>query len=369
MPGPVDWCKKRDADADRNFRLDTRYIGWPLFDLANAYRLSGDPQVLAECRNVAHAFRNTARYSPIGFMTLTVEPKGGTKNLYAFQGPFEKYRDQSASQCYAHFQTALMVHGLFEYYMVSRDIEALDPMIGFADLMRHHCMLVDPAGKRCGWTYAFGDYWGPYTFADSGRAKEPPAAWKYWHYNCVESLGWVAQFTGRADYVEALKDAVAAYGSQPAFDAAAAIMATEHPHADQAVPPGAVADLKAQATGNGTVRLSWTAPRGPTRVARYQVKYSTAKIVELVKGWPDRTEPLPADRKEWEARAAAFNAKQRAFWAADNVANPPAPKPAGAVEGMSIEGLPPGTYYFAIKAWSDLSTMGPMSNVVEVTVK
>ena len=104
MPGPVDWCKKRDADTDRDFRLDTRYIGWPLFDLANAYRLTGDPQVLAECRNVAHAFRNTARYSPIGFMTLTVPPKGGTKNLYAFQGPFEKYRDQSASQCYAHFR-------------------------------------------------------------------------------------------------------------------------------------------------------------------------------------------------------------------------------------------------------------------------
>ena len=47
----------------------------------------------------------------------------------------------------------------------------------------------------------------------------------------------------------------------------------------------------------------------------------------------------------------------------------PAPKPAGAAEGMTIEGLPPGTYHFAIKAWSELDTMGPVSNVVEVTVK
>jgi hypothetical protein len=262
---------------------------------------------------------------------------------------------------------ALMCHGLWEYYLMSRDQEALDPLIGFGDLMTHHCMLKDPQGKHVGWTYAFGDYWGPYTWEDRGTDKI--VGWSDWHYNVVEAMGWIAQFTGRSDYVEVCKDATNGYSK--GFDVAAAVMAMQRPIFD---PPGAITDLKAEALGGGKVKLTWTAPgaSGKTgQAARYQVKYSTAKIVELVQGWPDRTEPQPQTRKEWEDRANAFNAKQRAFWAAINAPTPPVPQAAGAAESMTVEGLAPGAYNFAIKAWTggESPTMGPLSSVVEVAVK
>ena len=79
------------------------------------------------------------------------------------------------------------------------------------------------------------------------------------------------------------------------------------------------------------------------QAARYQVKWSPAEIVELVKGWPDKTEPLPATRADWEAKAKAFNAKQRAFWAAYNVQGEPAPGLAGTVAGPGIRPRPPAT--------------------------
>ncbi len=362
LPGPVGWCKKRDADADPTFKTDTRYVGWPLFNLANAYRLTGDPEMLADCRNVARSFRNTARWSPIGFMTLQVEPKGGTRSLYAFQGPFAKYRDQSASQCYAHFQCALMCHGLWEYYLVSRDIEALDPIVGFADLLTHHCMLKDPEGKQAGWTYAFGDYWGPYTWEDKGTDQR--VGWRDWHYNCVQVMGWATVLTGRTDFAEVCKSATAQYGS--GFDVAAGVMGAQH---KLEPPAAAVTDLKAEALGGGKVKLTWTSPGGPGKAARYQVKSSTSKIVELVSGWPDKTEPLPQDRKEWEARAAAFNARQRAFWAAENLPNAPAPGAAGQAESMEVSGLAAGTTYFALKSWTAGDSMSELSNVVSVEVK
>ena len=32
---PASYCSKKDADADPKFRLFNRYIGWPLFNMAN----------------------------------------------------------------------------------------------------------------------------------------------------------------------------------------------------------------------------------------------------------------------------------------------------------------------------------------------
>jgi hypothetical protein len=363
MRTAVNWCKKRDPDADPTFRLFTRYEGWPLFDLAQWYRIDGRPELLDECRTVARAFRNSARYSPIGFMCLQINPKG-SKEVYGGQGPFEKNRDLSASACYAHFQMAIMATGLQEYYLMSRDQEALDALTGFADLMTHHCMLRDPAGKRQAWTYAFGDYWGPYTWEDTGGK---PGSWMNSNFYVVQVLGWVYRLTGRTDYLEVVQDAVETLRGQPSVGIIGAHMVQAHPKAE-AQAPAAVGDLTATALGGGKVRLTWTAPRGAAAV-RYQVKMSSARIVERVKGWPDRTEPLPKDREEWEARAAAFHARERAFWAADNVAGAPVPAAPGKTETMEIGGLPAGTRHFALKSWTAADNVGDLSNVVMLDVK
>jgi hypothetical protein len=367
LPHAINWCTKRDPNADESFRLATRYVGWPLYDLACWYELTGDPQLATECRTVARAFRNTARMSPIGFMVLQINGKGD-RSVYGGQGPFEPMRSKCASQCYAHFQEGIMTTGLAKYYLETGDIEALDTMIGFADLMCHHAMLRDDSGKRLGWTYAFGDYWGPYRPADVPDAQH--ISFMASNFRVVQPLGRIYRFTGRADYLEVLQDAVATL-RDPNLTVAAAHTAVGHPHTDP-VPPDAVTDLAAEPIGEGRVQLTWTAPGddgADGRAAWYQVKFSTAKIVERVDGWPDLREPLPVDEPEWHERAEAFNAQQCAFWAAENVDGEPTPSPAGARETFVLNDLPPGSYFFALKTWDDGPNVSELSNIVRVDGK
>jgi len=164
-----------------------------------------------------------------------------------------------------------------------------------------------------------------------------------------------------------LTDAVSSL-RRPSLLVPAAHAAVMHPKRD-AEPPAAIADLAAEALEGGKVLLTWTAPGDDGRTGRaawYQVKFSTARIVERVRGWPDRTPPLPTDRKQWEARAAAFNARQRAFWAARNLPGAPAPARAGTKQRMIVEGLPPGRVYLAVKTWDDADNVSDLSNVVVV---
>ncbi len=358
----IGWCKKLDPDKDPGFKLYNRYIGWPLYDLSLYYRLTGRPELIREARTVARAFRNTGRWSPTGFLCCYVNKKGD-RGMYGGQGPFAEYRDKSASQCYAHFQMGIMVTGLVEYYRMSRDVEALDTMIGFSDFMTHHAMLRDDGGKRRGWTYAFGDYWGPYTWKDLGP--KPRTTFMVSNFRVIQPMGAVYGYTGRKDYMEVLSDAIGTL-RRPNFGVIAAHMAVSHPKAD-AEPPAAVKDLKAEALGGGKVKLSWTAPAGDA--AWYQVKSSGSPIVERVKGWPDRSEPQPADKAEWEAKVKAFQAKQLAFWQALNLPGAPVPGNAGDKQEMTVSGLAAGKTHFALKSWDANENMSALSNVVEVEVK
>ncbi len=368
MRGAVNWCRKQDPDADPDFKLATRYVGWPLYDLAQQYRFNGDPQLLAEAQTVARAFRNTARYSPVGFMVTQINDKD-SKAVYGGQGPFEPYRSQSASQCYAHFQEGIMTTGLAEYYLMSRDVEALDAMVGFGDLMRHHAMLYDDDGKMAGWTYAYGDYWGPHTMQqlEGGRG----ATFFVSNFRVSQPMGWIYYFTGRSDFHGLLDYALTSDPRAGGFNVAAAQMAVRHPKVD-GTPPAAIADLAAQPLDGGKVKLTWTAPGGDGvngQAAWYQVKYHTGRLVERVEGWPDRSEPLPTNKKEWEAKAGLFNAKQRAFWSSMNVAGEPVPAAAGTKQSMVLEGLPSGTLNLAIKSWDAADNMSDLSNVAAVEVK
>ncbi|MHC4917611.1 MAG: hypothetical protein ACYTGB_19215, partial [Planctomycetota bacterium] len=168
-----------------------------------------------------------------------------------------------------------------------------------------------------------------------------------------------------------LNDAVSSLRKPPHLPVIAAHMSVAHPKAD-GKSPSTVTNLAAQALGGGRVKLTWTAPGGDGekgRAVRYQVKYSRAKMVERVKGWPDRAPPLPADRKEWLARAKAFNAKQRAFWQALNVRGEPEPAAAGAKQEMIVEKVPAGKTWFAIKSWDAADNASGLSNVAEIEVR
>lgn len=363
LPRAIHWCRKRDPDTEPEFRLADRYRGWPLYGLAQYYRLTGRPELLAEARTVARAFRNTARMSPIGFMVTQINAKDDP-SVYGRQGPFETGRAESASQCYAHFQQGIMATGLVEYYLMSRDIEALDALVAFADQTCHHSMIRDPEGNRKGWTYTFGDYWGPYTWEDCDGHR---VSFFASNFRVLQPLGFIYTLTGRQDYRDVLRDAF----NEPrrgGYDGSviAAWMAVKHPKA-RAQPPAAVDDLTAEPLGGGRAELTWTAPEG---AAWYQVKWSEADIVERVSGWPDRTPPLPEDAEQWHARAEAFNARQRSFWAANNAPATPMPaRAAGETETVVVEGLPAGAVRFAVKAWDEADNISELSNVVRIDIE
>jgi hypothetical protein len=120
------------------------------------------------------------------------------------------------------------------------------------------------------------------------------------------------------------------------------------PRPDKAAPAG-VTDLTAAAGGAGDVTLGWTAPgddRGEGTAAVYQVKHSDLPIVDF-----------------------AQKGGECSFWAAENVAEEPAPKIAGKKESCAVKGLKPGTYYFALKTRDECNNEGALSNVVKVDVK
>jgi hypothetical protein len=386
--------RKMDPDANPDFKLDRRYTGWPLYCLMQQYQFTGDPEVLAEGRIIAGAFRNTARASPIGQLVKDAASKTGTdtddKTTSAMEyataifagvnGTASQLRDcrKSASLVSSNFYNAYVTAAVREYYTHSRDVEALDTLVAQADHFCKHILIRNPEGKAAGWSYMFADYWGPYTWEDAtadvqqygAKFKTHPVTFNMF---VADAVGRLYHPTGRPHVAEVCKEANAALAPGGYHDDVinSVRMSVAHPKVDQ-TPPGAITDLKAEPLGGGKVRLTWTAPGGDGdlgQAAWYQVKWSPAPIVEITSGWPDKTEPLPATNKEWKERAAAFNAKQRAFWAAFNLSGAPKPSAAGAKESMVAEGLPPGTAYIAITSWDVASNASALSNVVEIVVK
>jgi hypothetical protein len=103
------------------------------------------------------------------------------------------------------------------------------------------------------------------------------------------------------------------------------------------VPPEAVFDLAASDPGSNTMRLAWTAT-GDDGVAGtasfYEVRYSTSPIAE------------------------------EDFYDAARAGGEPDPLPSGSHEEMEVKGLDfLTTYYFAIKAYDEFGTPGPISNL------
>ncbi|MCG3178563.1 MAG: hypothetical protein BIFFINMI_00891 [Phycisphaerae bacterium] len=388
--------RKMDPDADPEFKLDRRYTGWPLYCLMQGYQFTGDPEVLAEGRLIARAFRNTARTSPIGQLVKDAASKTGGEDIddkrthsmeYAtaifagVNGAASQLRDcrKSASLVSSNFYNAYVTAALREYYTWSRDVEALDTLVGEADHFCKHILIRNPQGKPAGWSYMFADYWGPYTWDDAtadvkpftDKMKTTPGV----GFNAfvIDAVAGLYYLTNRPYVMEVCEEAAATnpYKSDLADMVNCLRMALTHPKADQ-TPPATIMDLKAELLDDGKIRLTWTAPGGDGgngRAAWYQVKWSPASIVEITEGWPDRTEPLPATNKEWRARAAAFNARQRAFWAAFNLAGEPDPGPPGAAQSMTVEGIPAGKACLAIKAWDAANNASDLSNVVQVQVR
>jgi hypothetical protein len=122
-----------------------------------------------------------------------------------------------------------------------------------------------------------------------------------------------------------------------------------HPRADGA-PPRAVTDLKVTVAGNSAT-VSFTAPadEGGGKVARYQVKCSDRTIVDYQAFLPIYNDHKEAEYCNW-------------FLAA-NLSGEPAPGAPGTRESFTVNGVPQGAVFFAVRAFDDSCNRSAISNV------
>jgi hypothetical protein len=354
---------EKDDPEDPEYKMQDRYCGWPLYEIAEAYARTGNPVFAREASFIVKGARNRARTSPVGFIAQPNDPN--YKEGYG--GRFGK-RDGFA-QCDALFQTALLAHGLAMYWRDTGDEEALDTLTAFADNITHFAMERTPEGKMKGWNYVWTDAWeqsDPKQFLGFGSSNM-----RLWR-----PFGEVYNATGREDYRAVSNSVSESLGDRwlaaVQIEGQAALYPHQCPKEDK-LRPAAVKDLHAEARGNGEAKVTWTALGGDGdkgQAAWYQLKYSPDPIVERIKDWPDRTPPLPQSEKEWEAKAAAFMAKNgRPFWSAVNCKGEPVPGLAGTKESFTAKGLKPGKLHFALKTYDQAHNQSELSNVAEVEVK
>jgi hypothetical protein len=109
------------------------------------------------------------------------------------------------------------------------------------------------------------------------------------------------------------------------------------------IPPAAVLNLVAIRPTDSTMTLAWTAPGddGMTgTAARYDIRYSVSPLTEAV--WPS----------------------------ASQVADEPAPGPAGTPDTFVVAGLTPSTYYyFALKTADERDNWSTKSNIASAPTK
>ena len=116
--------------------------------------------------------------------------------------------------------------------------------------------------------------------------------------------------------------------------------------------PMPVEDLTAT-VNSGKVTLGWTVPED---AVRYQIKYSTKKMAESLRFNPD-------------TRAYKYDPAEYAnWWAGENVNNEPQPLSSGAKQSFVIDGLKPGSYYFAIRSWDGFNNRSKISNLIKVNI-
>jgi hypothetical protein len=354
------WKGLKTQDPDKNPALmsDNRYNAWPLLNHLQGVSLSGNKEELAEARKVVLTYRNAVRYSPVGYMCLTINDKG-SREVYGKDYAEDK-RGPGAGAVYANFQFGLVVIALAKYYEESGDEEARDAIIATCDVAVNRSMLRGEGGKPAGWTYCWGDVWGA---NGAGRGD--------WNDDVIAAVGYGYRVSGRQDFLEALKVGYEETKTEYRPFSQVGYACVVHPRLDQ-TPPAAVKDLAAEAAGGGEVKLSWTAPGGDGdqgRAALYQVKYSPVKMVERVTDWPPPGADMPPDAKGYRKLADEHRKKVCSFYQAANASGEPEPKPAGEKEAFALKGLTPGKYWVAVKSFDAEQNMSDISNVVEVEVK
>ncbi len=267
-------------------------------------------------------------------------------------------RDLSASQEYGVFHAAINARAAGLYWLATGDMDAFDVMAACGEFFNESGAVRDANDHVTYYPYAWGDYWGPSETTGNSSA-----------VTCSGAA--MAAVYARRPQLEADAEDAWSIVEQSSFDQLGFVMqAVFNPNPDNTAPAAITTLAASQGSSAGEVDLTWNAPGddGTSGTAwRYQIKYSTAPIVEKVTGWPDWTPPTLQTEQDWWDRSSAFLTTQRPFVSAINVLDLPTPAAANTQQSKTVAGLESGkTYYFRMKTLDDAYNLSAISNQVSI---
>ncbi|MCL4205202.1 MAG: hypothetical protein KJ000_22190 [Pirellulaceae bacterium] len=318
------WCQAYVdfREGGGNLVAGTRADGLPLYNLCEAYRILGDPSM---------------RESLDRFAELCWRQVDKQRGNYGVMDSWEGGQER----CEKPFMMAQVMQGLRDYWEVTGDQRAVDQFVGMADFILaesslgpwgfHYVVLIDPEQNRERLAQKRREL-------DEDSRPDGQKNLSYGHLAWV--MAWAHRQTGETRFRQAVDGL-----NRHAYPHVPWAYTGYHPERSDAEPPAAITDLRAERLDNGRVRLRWTAPLGePTR---YQVKWARSPIVERLE--------YPAEKDT-----------KTNWWAAEIVANPPAPAAAGTDQSFIVAAAPPSPCWFAIRSFDAHNNRSAISNQAQV---
>lgn len=314
------WCQAyvdmREAKPG-NLIAGTRADGLPFHNLGEAYRILGDESMK----------KSMDRLAEVSWKQVNKE-----RGNYGVMGSWEGGNDK----CEKPFMMAQVMKGLRAHYDLTGSERTADQIYGMADFIIEesgigewgykYVVLIEPASNKV------------------NQAASLEAAAKAGKNLSYGDLAWVMAWVYNHFGDERFRRNIDGLNTK-AYPYVPRQYTGYYPEREDKEPPPAVKDLAARPLGGGQVELTWSAPAGDP--VRYQVKWADKPMVERL-AYPDE--------KDVKAN----------WWAANHIENEPKPGAPGTGEKMTVDGVPPGKHFFAIRAFDAASNRSGLGNVVEV---
>jgi hypothetical protein len=348
----TDWSEVIKSWAKKPWVLNwDRFLGWELYSLAAMYDFTGDPSFMKLADNIFERLLS-ARFNP--------QNPWGDLFIDWDRGVVRK----GGQEIKPGLMTGYIVFdGLFNYYLHMDEKNPLKERVG--DLLDglSNFIYMEPYVEGTKKTHK-GDHWAfwlPYIYnlEDKDKSKHSyKLILQAFYVNLAPYLlNGDSKWLERMDKIirSAAWDQSGVWGDFGYMDhpgLQSILYQRLHTRKDN-IPPSPINDLSAKLNGKD-VTLSWTIPAD---AVRYQIKYSTKKLVESLAFDPDK-------------RTYQYDLNEYAnWWAGENVFGEPNPGVSGTKQSHIIKGLKPGRYYFAIRSWDAFNNRSRISNLAEIEIK
>ncbi|MFC1609889.1 hypothetical protein ACFL6C_02935 [Myxococcota bacterium] len=305
---------------------ETRQDALPQNVLAEAYRVTGDPSLLASLND----------YLDVMWGTINKERGYYVPNV-------RRFAPMGADKS---FMLAFLAEGLEQTYSLTGDQRAVDMITGITDYVMAEAYVgpcfaviyeapIDPVLRD--------------QELEAARLSEKAlcergSGWQEWRLMSLAALSYL--HTGEEKYFTVFDDLYQAQlnegGLYHVWDSRMDQL-LERPRADT-TPPPVITDLSASVQG-AKVTLTWTAP---VDAASYQIKIAEYSMVDRIV-WPDQA-------------GSASN-----WWAAEHAEGEPIPSAPGTIERAEVSDLPAATYAIGIRSLDAASNRSGISNQVVVS--